>query len=121
MVLFNDSMDKFQKSNEWSIKQSIIVLKYCVIQVILFNAIRWFYWNIRVLVLFNHRLIIVILFFSSTVSVHNELENKVVVVVFAYPWCEGGGSVDLDCVLPDDSMNILGNDREFMVDFVIKF
>ena len=31
---------------------------------------------------------------SSTVSVHDELENKVVGVVFAYPWCEGGESVD---------------------------
>ena len=36
---------------------------------------------------------------SSTCSVHNGHGNKVVGLVFAYPWCEGGGSVNLDYVL----------------------
>ena len=45
----------------------------------------------------------------STVSIHNGLENKVVGVVFAYPWCEGGGSDDIELCLPNDSMNALGN------------
>ena len=38
MVLFYHSMDKFQTTNEWLIKLSIIVLKHCTIQVHLFNA-----------------------------------------------------------------------------------
>ena len=33
---------------------------------------------------------------SSRVSVHNGVGDKVVGVMFVYPWCEGGGSVDLD-------------------------
>ena len=41
------------------------------------------------------------------VSVHNGSENKAVRVVFAYPECEGGGSVDLELCLPIDSMNAL--------------
>ena len=40
--------------------------------------------------------------------------------MFAYSWCEGGESVDLDYVLPNDSMNALENDQEFMAAFVIK-
>ena len=31
-------MNDFQTTNEWSIKLSIIVLKHCTIQVLLFNA-----------------------------------------------------------------------------------
>ena len=38
MVLFYHFMVEFQTTNEWSIKQSIIVLKHCTIQVLLFNA-----------------------------------------------------------------------------------
>ena len=33
---------------------------------------------------------------SSIVSVHNGLGNKVVVIMFAYPGCEGGGSFDFE-------------------------
>ena len=33
---------------------------------------------------------------STTVSVQNGLGTKVVGVVFGYPWCEGGGSVNLE-------------------------
>ena len=51
---------------------------------------------------------------SSTISVHNRLENNVVGVVFGYPWCEGGGSVDLEYVLPNDSMNAFGNNQKFL-------
>ena len=38
MVLFYLSMDEFQTTNDWSIKLSIIVLKHCTMQVLLFNA-----------------------------------------------------------------------------------
>ena len=38
MISFYHSMDEFQTTNEWSIKLSIIVLKHCTIQVLLFNA-----------------------------------------------------------------------------------
>ena len=34
--------------------------------------------------------------FLPTVSVHNGLENKVIGELFAYPRCEGEGSVDLE-------------------------
>ena len=95
MILFYHFMDDFQTTNEWSITLSIIVLIHCIIQVLLFNATWWFSWNIRILVLFNHRSIIDIAF-SSTIYVNNEIENKVVGVVFTYPWCEGTGRIDLE-------------------------
>ena len=50
---------------------------------------------------------------SSIVSVHNGLGNKVVVIMFAYPGCEGGGSFDFELFLLIDSMNVFGNDQEF--------
>ena len=34
--------------------------------------------------------------------------------MFAYPGCEGEGSVDFELCLPIDSMNALGNDQEYM-------
>ena len=38
MELFYHYMDEFQTKNEWSIILSIIVLKHCTIQVLVFNA-----------------------------------------------------------------------------------
>ena len=54
------------------------------------NGIR----NIRVLVLFNYRLIIVVLFFPQQISVYNRFWNKVVGVMFANLECKGRRSVD---------------------------
>ena len=50
---------------------------------------------------------------SSTVSVHNEHGNKV--VVFTYPWCEVGGSIDLELCFVKWFDKCFWNDQEFMV------
>ena len=50
---------------------------------------------------------------SSTVSVHNGLETKVVGVMFVYLGCEGRRSSGFELYLPIDSMNVVGNDQEF--------
>ena len=62
----------------------------------------------------NYWSIIVVLLFPQQFSLHNRLRNKIVGVMFAYPRCEGGRSVDFELCLPIDSMNALGNDQMFM-------
>ena len=99
MVLFYYSMDEFQTINKWSIILSIIVLKYCKIEVTLIQC------NMMTLMEYNSYITL-----SSIAFVHNGLRNRVVGVIFAYSWCEGGRSVDLELCFAKDSMNALGND-----------
>ena len=93
-------MDEFQTTNELSIKLSIIVLKHCTIQVLLFNA--------YMMVLMEHKRICILsssinnndIALSSTVSVHNRHGNKVVGIMFAYLGCEGIGTFGFKLYLP---------------------
>ena len=70
----------------------MIVLKHCRILVLLFNAYMMVLMKHKILVLFNHRSIIVILLFPQQIMFINGLGNKVLGVMFAYLGCEGGES-----------------------------
>ena len=113
MVFFYNSIDKSQTTNELSIKLSIMMLKHCTIQVLLFNAHMMFLMESKNTCTLKSSINNSNIALSLIVSVYNALGNKVVSVMFAYLEYEGGGSFDFELYLSIDSMNALGNDKEF--------
>ena len=80
------------------------MLKYYTIQILLFNAYMMVLWNIRVLVLLNHRSIILVLVLVS--------------IMFAYAGCEDERSFDFELCLSINSINALGNNQEYKTSFL---
>ena len=92
------------------------MIKHCTIQILFIQCVHDGFNGTydRVLVLFNHRSLILILFFPQQFLFIMGLEIKLclVGVMFAYPYVKVE-EFDFELCLPIDSMSALGNDQEF--------